>query len=271
MNYQTPSDEDLNAYVDGELSPHDRAKVAQAVAGDSRLAEKVAALARLKSVVSGLTDDCSMTLDDLGLAERRPSRTAVRIAASLLVAALVAGTTAGIWNWRNAKVDAWVALAKTQHLAWLAEDEAQPERASPATLRLAAQRHLTVPAHIPDMRSANLALSAIHYGADPADASAEIMQLRYTGQRGCRVSLTLSRGRTALDTSLAEFIEGHSRGFYWRVGDIGYALFATGMDDRRFSLLARNVYEATRDNHAAPPAMRRELRVATASAKPCSA
>jgi anti-sigma factor RsiW len=272
MNYQTPSDEDLNAYVDGELSPHDRAAVAQAVAGDSRLAEKVAALARLKSVVSGLTDDRSMTLDDLGFTERRLRRTAVRIAASLLVAALVAGTAAaGIWNWRNAKADAWVALAKTQHLAWLAEVEAQHERESPATLRLAAQRHLTIPVHIPDMRSANLELSAVHYGTDPADASAKIMQLRYTGQRGCRVSLTLSRGRTSLDTSIAEFIEGHSRGFYWRVGDIGYALFATGMDDRRFSLLARNVYEATRDNHAAPPAKRRELRVATASAKPCSA
>ena len=84
MNDHRPSDEELNAYIDGELSPDDRARVAQAVAGNPDLADRVAALAQLKSTVAGLADKPGMTLEDLDLADPAPKRTRLRIAASIV-------------------------------------------------------------------------------------------------------------------------------------------------------------------------------------------
>ena len=48
------TEELLNAYVDGELSPDDDARVAQAIARDPGLAARVATLSRVKSALSGL-------------------------------------------------------------------------------------------------------------------------------------------------------------------------------------------------------------------------
>ena len=64
MNDHAPSENDLNAYVDGELSPHEQARVAHAVAADPALAARVASLATLKSTVAGLADERPMTLEE---------------------------------------------------------------------------------------------------------------------------------------------------------------------------------------------------------------
>lgn len=270
MSDHVPSDEFLNAYVDGELSPHDRAWVAHAIAANPGIADKVAALARLKSVVSGLGDDRALGLEDLGVAKSRNSRAFARVAASVAAVLLVAGLAAGAyWGWRDTKAAALVAEAKGRHLAWLAEDTVAQGDEDTARLVRAAMRQRHVPAHIPDMRSAKLALSGVAYFTDAAAPGA--MQLRYTGRRGCRVSLWLSQGPSPLATTLTESDDGRSRGFYWRVDEVSYALFATGMDTNRFTLLARNVYEATRDHREPPAQHERELRVATDTAAPCRA
>lgn len=272
MNDYTPSEEDLNAYVDGELSPHNRARVAQAVAADPKLADRIATLARLKSVVMGLSENQSMTLDDLGIATPRYSRPTTRIAASILAVVLIAGVVAaGFWNWRAAESDAWVATAKSRHLAWLTESGEQNTGDKLTSMLRVTMKRLEVPVHIPDMRSAKLTLSDAVYFQHDESEKYNAVQLRYTGRRGCRVSLTLSHGEAALDTSLSEVDDGHSRGFYWRNGEVNYALFATGMDTTRFTLLARNVYLATREKREPPEPKQRELRVATDTATPCRA
>jgi len=132
-------------------------------------------------------------------------------------------------------------------------------------------RRLEIPAHVPDLSSANLTLSDVAYFDDADGNKHRSAQLRYTGQSGCRVSLTLTHDATPLGTALSEVDDGRSRGFYWRVGEVNYALFATGMDTTRFTLVARNVYEATRENREPPEQHQRELRVATDTAAPCRA
>jgi anti-sigma factor RsiW len=272
MSDRTPSDEFLNAYVDGELSPHDRAWVAHAIATDPGIADKVAALARLKSVVAGLGDDRPLSLKDLGPTRSARPRAASGIAASVAAVVLIAGLAAGgYWGWRTTKAAALVAEAKSRHLAWLAEDIAADADGDIARIIRAALRRQRIPAHIPDMGSAKLTLSDVATFEDARAGTPGAMQLRYTGRRGCRVSLWLSHGSSSLATTLTESDDGRSRGFYWRVDTVSYALFATGMDTKRFTLLARNVYEATRDHREPPPQHARELRVATDTAAPCRA
>lgn len=269
MTDRLPTDEELTAYVDGELSPHDRARVAHAVAADAALADRVAALARLKSVVARLAEERPVTLGDLGLATPRRRTAVARIAASVAVFVLLAAIAAGgYWGWRAAETNALVAQARARHLAWLAERTETRVDANFATLLRTTMRRLEGPAHIPDLGSSKLTLSDVVYFDEAATPS---VQLRYTGRRGCRVSLWLSHGHSPLDTSLTEIADAHTRGFYWRIGDVSYALFATGMDTRRFTVLARNVHEATRDNHEPSEPHQRELRVATDTATPCRA
>jgi len=273
MSDRVPTDQDLNAYVDGELSPHDRARVAHAIAGNPTLADQVAALARLKSVVAGLGEDRALSLNDLALTRRRKPRAMAMIAASVAVALLIAVIgVAGYDAWRASQADALVAEAKSHHLTWLAKATAADDDGGDiAQVLRTTMRERHVPAHIPDMRSANLTLSDVANFGDGSAGAIKSMQLRYTGRRGCRVSLWLSQGPSPLATTLSESDDGRSRGFYWRVGDISYALFATGMDATRFSLLARNVYEATRADRDPPAQHQNELRVATDTAAPCRA
>ena len=63
MNGERPSWEELNAYVDGELSPPDRAEVAAALAARPALAHRVAVLSKLKAAAGEATETAAA--DDL--------------------------------------------------------------------------------------------------------------------------------------------------------------------------------------------------------------
>jgi len=270
MKHRRPTDDELSAYVDGELSPHDRAQIAHAVATDPSLADQVAALARLKSVMSYLGDELALTQADLELAppSRRPA--IARIAAAVAVLILLAGVSAGgYWGWRTNETANWVAEAKDQHLAWIAENSDKDTEGNIAKLVRGTLLRIQAPVHVLDLSGTRLTLSDVAYLDTGNRNTAHSVQLRYTGHRGCQVSLRLSHGPSPLGTALHETDDGLSRGFYWRAGEFSYALFATGMDRNRFSLLARNVYEATRDNREPPEQHQRELRIATDKSTPC--
>jgi anti-sigma factor RsiW len=266
-----PADEELSAYVDGELAPDNRARVAHAVAADAALAARVAVLSKLKAAVAGLADERPVTLGDLDLPLSRARLPRRAIAASMLALLLIAAAGGAYWLWRDSAEDAWVAQVKLRHLAWISAAET-PAAGDllPVALR-AALDGFAGAAHIPDMSGAKLTLTDIAVFRKSASGAAEGVQLRYTGLRGCRVSLWLSRGKPFPDESLAENDDGASRGFTWRVGGVSYALFATGMDHARLTLLARTVYEATRANHAPPEPRQHALRVASDAATPCRA
>jgi hypothetical protein len=267
-----PGDETLSAYVDGELAPDDRAQVAHAVATDAALAARVAVLSKLKAAVAGLADERPVTLGDLDLPPPRARLPHRAIAASVLALLLVAATAGGAyWLWRGSAEDAWIAQVKLRHLSWISAAET-PAAGDllPVALR-AALDGFPGAAHIPDMSGAKLTLTDVAVFRKSASRAAEGVQLRYTGLRGCRVSLWLSRGKPFPDETLTESDDGASRGFTWRVGAVSYALFATGMDHARLTLLARSVYETTHTNHAPPEPRQHALRVASDAAIPCRA
>ena len=74
-----------------------------------------------------------------------------------------------------------------------------------------------------------------------------------------------------LDTRLAEFREGKMRSFRWRQGKIAYALFATGMEESRFTMIAAKVHEATRKMRGFDDETRMALREVSGKAPPCAA
>ena len=57
----------------------------------------------------------------------------------------------------------------------------------------------------------------------------------------------------------AEFASGRDQAYGWRVNDLGYLLFARGMDPSRLALIAAKVEEATRANVPLGPIAREQL------------
>lgn len=85
--------EQLNAMVDGELSPAERSAVADRLASDRNLAGVHATLARLKAAVGGLTADTSAF--QLPVQEERRWRRAGLVAASIAAVAALSANYGG--------------------------------------------------------------------------------------------------------------------------------------------------------------------------------
>ncbi len=264
------SDDVLNAYVDGELPPRERARIAASIAKDPKLAGRVALLASLKTAVA----------DSAGAMPEQPAivmewpwwrRSPVRYAA---VAAAIAIMLTTVWSmhlFSRSQSDNWLQRGLAHHLAWTTEHAADAAKPLDAELLLAAAQQLDRPLHIPNMRSAKLRLTGARFF--PADRKNRnpAVQLKFTGRRGCRVSLWIASADHDLPTSLTEHKVGDEWGFYWRIDRTGYAIFASGMNAMRFKLLVRNTYRATHERRRPPTGWRDELRIASNAAPPCSA
>jgi len=127
-----------------------------------------------------------------------------------------------------------------------------------------------LPFQAPDLTSAKLRLTYLKlYEADPDYPAA--LHLGYTGRRGCRLTLWVTAAPRNLDTSLTEFREDKVRSFRWRQGKIAHALFATGMAENRFTMIAAKVHEATREMRGFDDETRMALHEVSGKAPPCAA
>jgi anti-sigma factor RsiW len=261
------TDQDLNAYIDGELSPHDDAHVAQAIAQNPTIAARVASLTRLKSMLSSLRDEMPepVALPDphrairwLGIAASAGLLAAVGIVMLMLLTPFGKGD------------DGWYREALAEHAGW-ARDPALPDAGEvDANLFLASVERFGLPVQTPDLTSASLRLTYLHY-YPPTETAAAALHLGYTGRRGCKVTLWVSAAPGGLGTALTETRVDNLRGFRWRSGETAYALFATGMAERRFTVIASKVYEATRSRRGFDEGTRMALKSASTSVPPCQA
>ena len=262
-----PTEQDLNAYIDGELSPHDDARVALAIAQDPGIAARVAALTRLKSMLSGLGDEIPqpVVLPD-------PHRTFrwLGIAASLGLLVTVGIVMLTVFTPFGTGDDGWYREALAEHADW-ALNPARPDAGEvDANLFLASVERFGLPVQTPDLTSAGLRLTYLRFYPATETATAAL-HLGYTGRRGCKVTLWAGAAPQGLGIALAESRVDNLRGFRWRSGDTAYALFATGMAERRFTLIAGKVYEATRSRRGFDEDTRMALKNASTSAPPCRA
>lgn len=261
------TEELLNAYVDGELSPEDDARVAKAIARDPGLAAHVATLSRVKSALSGLAAEPA---EPVHLPSHHWSKAMLAVAASVgLFVAVMSGVLTGFLHFGGDQ-SSWYQEAAAAHADWALKPSSPDAREVDANLYLVSMDRLNLPAQAPDLTSAKLRLTYLKFYEADADYPAAL-HLGYTGRRGCRLTLWATAAPHTLDTRLAEFREGKMRSFRWRQGRIAYALFATGMAENRFTMIAAKVHEATRKMRGFDDETRMALREVSGKAPPCAA
>ena len=256
-----PSDwEALNAYVDGELDPSRTAEVAEQIAHDPGLARQAAALTGMKAALTETQDVPSFDFDPPITEDRRQWRW-------LAIAASVAFILAASAFWAtqfHQTTPAWLSAAAAGNTSLAAKQT----DASPQVERVAAVARFQP--YIPDLVAAKLSLAMAAPFA--IDGPPEGLILQYTGTRGCRVTYVAFPGEGfALDESLAPFESGGLTGFGWRVGAIGYALLAQGMDPNRLAVIAANVHAASRLHRPFDDAARTQLAQSRAESRACTA
>ena len=264
MTKKHPDWKELNAYVDGELDAHDSARVARSVATDPALADQVAILTRVKAAVAEGVEPVDLP----AVKPKRRLRWYGAAAAVVLMVAAGVGTYVASWPRQG---DAGVLQrAAAAHRTWVERDEADDVREVGAGVLLSSLHRLGPEAHVPDLSASRLTISMITMvPASGADGPA--LHIGYTGTRGCHVSLWISPAGGNLGPRLVERRAGPLRSFVWRAGSLAYVLINSGMDEGRFSLIARTVHRATLERLPLDAEMRTALRESREASMPCSA
>lgn len=241
----------LNAFVDGELSPPEAAQVASAIAADPVVARRVARLHQTKAALAGLTDD-------LAVPDLRQPRPAPRPLWRLAV-----GLAAGL-----AGAGALLAM-----LAWPAP---APERAHNASEPPLMAQHDHWAGHMADgaglalpdgfgwlesvMRSSGLQL--VHL------AQADGMQhFGFKGQNACRISLFMTAA-TQPDSPLRLTLSEQVQHAQWQIGAIAFEMIARDMAPARFATVATSLHRESHD-HAPDTAL--QIALLQAARLPCTA
>jgi hypothetical protein len=230
----------LNALVDGELLPAERAELAARLAVERDLARAYATLARLKAAIAEESDEAPAI--DLPPAKRR--------------------AWSGVWSrsWPHV-VAAGVGLAAMLAVGWFAAGDfgarnPEPPDEAPTAITLAS---LPAGTTIPRLDTAGLKLVSL----DLNPGHIPIFTARYRGPHGCRLDL-----RAWPVGVPAPPLAGTSR-YRWTVGELTYELVAHGMPPSRFTIIAGAAELQTRVN-ADHNGINRRLRQAEYGFAPCA-
>lgn len=256
----SPSWAELNAYVDGELDGDAAARVAAAVARDSRLAQEVARLASLKSAVQQSREPAPAGVMPPLRRHGRHRGLAACLAFLVLFGAVLAF---GLQRGQETSAET-AALSRAQqlHNSWLA----QPARLEPpeAGLLLAALQHFGLPVQIPDLSDTRLQVAHVALSGPEQN----VLHVGYLGTRGCRVSLLALRDQE-LPQRLQRVARDGGTAFLWDTGPVAYILLADGMEPKRMELIAEAIEQATRRLAPMPPETRTALADSRAHSQPC--
>lgn len=241
----TPGWKTLNAYVDGELSPQEAAEVACAAGANPRIADQIALLYHAKSgahaAMPPAPDDLSSLIPSVPLL-RLGWRRSAAVAAGLAFACVL-----GVSMWWATLTQApetgspVFASARALHQRWLQNDVTGQVETTPVVLAaLTRFGHLPV---VPDLESTGLEIATV--GVFDEQPDVPMLQIGYRGHHGCHLSLfVVADGLLPGPTDLGA--TGREQTSAWQVGKLGYLLFANGMDQSRFDLIAEKVERATR-------------------------
>jgi anti-sigma factor RsiW len=243
MKNRTPDWCTLNGYVDGELSRKDAADVARAAADSPGVADDIALLNRLKGGVQDAFPAAPADLASLIPAEK-PWRLPMRAAACLaLFAAAAAMLLMALWPAGLTPGDNGMLLeARNLHSHWLIQDREGPVDSPPVVLAAVSRfGHLPL---VPDLESTGLSVQLVSVSDF---AGKRMLQIGYSGQHGCHLSLFVAPAAAATPPYIAG-LGSAERAYAWTAKGLAYLIFAKGMDTSRFDLIAEKIEAATRAN-----------------------
>ncbi len=274
--------ETLNAYVDGALDAAESAEVALAIAASPGLARQVAMITRLRSATIEAVEVPDIDID-VEIDPIPAGRTRLRmVAACISVLVLAAGSFLAATFLDHPDLPPWFDVVARAHDAW---GDGEPSSASNTGIsRHEHSRALAgIPvgtlagpragplagAFVPDLSSAKLFAGHIF---DLTDAiGGALLVIGYRGTRGCRVTLAVSADGDAFPAEKVQVRDGDRRAYAWRVGRLGYAVMAKGMDSSRYDLIVKAMYDATLRNRPLDPNTRIALGASRKRSAPCLA
>lgn len=243
-----PTDDDLEALVDGTLDPARAAELEDWLAANPAEAERVR---RRRAQVDGLHRLFDPVLDEpiparlrvAAFRRRRLSPLLLRVAAALLLL-LMGG--AGGWGLRGLEVGKgesapqMAAEALTAHVVFAAEIRHPVEVAASERAHLVAwlSKRLGAELKVPDLSAAGFSLVG---GRLLPAASGPAAQFMYENGDGRRVTLYLRRNPDAGATAFRFAAQGGVEAFYWLDGPLGYAL-SGDVERGRLMEMAKAVY-----------------------------
>lgn len=258
----SPSPEQLNAYVDGELPAAEMARVARAIADDRVIAERIALLSRLKAAVQE-----AAVGEVAGVAAPAPPITLKPpvLATGVALALFLIGSIL-VHFWPSSGNPSVLAQAWSLHTDW-ENNTGVPADPPSAGLLLAALSELGPSAVVPDLSAAKLTLRrATLYG----DAGGRrLLHAGYGGTRGCQVSLFVTEAAGGLPTAVTDYGRGPKQAYGWRSRGLGYLVLVRGMDPARLELIADAVHRAVREQVPLSPHSRNALARSRAESPPC--
>lgn len=258
MSRRTIDYETLTAYVDGELDAARAADVLAAAARDPAVARELSALGRLKATIA-----CDAPPVDFEIeAPRRGRRMISAVAACLaLFVAVAASLTIVFKNESHGLDTAWL---HGVHDSW--NLSAMPV----APTRISGHAAVKDPAaYVPDLTSAKLFIA--HVSSVPGPTGGHATLIGYRGTRGCKVSLIVVADTDAFSDEMTSLDVSPHRGYAWRAGTRGYVVFAEGMAEDRFSLIARSVRDASLRHLPLDSGTQQALGESRAKSVPCLA
>ncbi len=250
--------ETLTAYVDGELDTARAADVLAAAARDPAVARELSALSRLKATIASDAPPVDLEIE----APRRSPRMIGAVAACLALFIAVAASLTIVFKYEGHGVDtAWLQRA---HGSWsLAAMPVAPSRISGRAAVL------DPAAYVPDLTSAKLFIA--HVGSVPGPTGGHATLIGYRGTRGCKVSLIVVADADAFSDEMTALNVSSHRGYAWRAGTRGYVVFAEGMAEDRFTLIARSVRDASLRHLPLDSGTQQALGESRAKSVPCLA
>jgi len=255
VNRRTIDYETLTAYVDGELDAERAAEVLAAAAQDPAVARELSALGRLKASIAH-----DMPPVDLKITIPRRSRRLIHAMAACLALLVAVAAVSFTWSFKGDGKGLDVAWVQHTHGSW--------SIVSPT--RISGDGVVMDPAaYVPDLSAAKL--SIVHVGSVSGPAGGPALLIGYRGTRGCKVSLIIASDADAFTSEMTAFSAPPNRGYSWRAGGRGYVVFAEGMAEARFSLIARSMHDASLRHLPLDSGTRHALAESRAKSVPCRA
>jgi hypothetical protein len=243
------SDLELNAFVDGELSPDVAARVASCIAADPKIAQRVAALYRMKAAISGMADDLPLPdLPQSGASRVPVWRMAVGLAGIAAVLVLLLWSLPSLGPASGPAQQAIGLPLLAQHDRWAANE--------------AGEARIALPDGADWLGSVMIAsgLQLVH-----RTRIAEVEHFGFQGRNGCRISLFVTDQRSA-DSPLRFTLTEHVQHAEWQIGAFGFEMIARDMAPVRFLTVATSLH---RNSHDHAPDATSQIALMRAARLPC--